>query len=177
MKAVLWNRNYFLRFRFRFQLLKSYGSGSGSDFWKVTVPVPVPAPYLDHKTKFFKKFFRNFIAFFLLKLFYKEKVYKFQQIYCKIWMKRMLNEDNQIHNFISSSGSGTVINYGSGGSDFFPSYGSGSTSQKVTVPTVPVPQHWMKGDEVVKKIFVLHTCSCEIGWNWSTETETGITGI
>ncbi len=49
--------------------------------------------------------------------------------------------------FMSSSGSGTVINYGSGsGSDFLPSYGSGygsgSTSQKVTVPTVPVPQHW-----------------------------------
>jgi hypothetical protein len=45
----------------------------------------------------------------------------------------MLNEGNQIHNFISSSGSGTVINYG-----------SGSTRQKVTVPTVPVPvpQHW-----------------------------------
>ena len=43
-----------------------------------------------------------------------------------------------IHNFISSSGSGTVINYGS---DFLTSYGSGSTSQKVTVPTVPVPQH------------------------------------
>jgi hypothetical protein len=41
----------------------------------------------------------------------------------------MLNEGNQIHNFIFSSGSGTVINYGSG---------SGSTSQKVTVPTVPV---------------------------------------
>ncbi len=51
------------------------------------------------------------------------------------------NEGNQIHNFISSSGSGTVINYGSG-SDFSTSYGSGSTSQKVTVPTVPVPQHW-----------------------------------
>ncbi len=52
----------------------------------------------------------------------------------------MLNEDNQIHNFKSSSGSGTVINYGSG-SDFLPSYssGSGSTSQKFTVPTVPVP--------------------------------------
>jgi hypothetical protein len=32
----------------------------------------------------------------------------------------MLSEGNQIHNFISSSGSGTVINYGSGsGSDFF----------------------------------------------------------
>ncbi len=57
----------------------------------------------------------------------------------------MFNEGNQIHNFMSSSGSGTVINYGSGsGSDFLTSYGSGSgsgsTSQKVTVP-VPVPQH------------------------------------
>ncbi len=37
----------------------------------------------------------------------------------------MLYEGNQIHNFISSSGSGTVINYGSG-SDFLISYGSGS---------------------------------------------------
>ncbi len=62
-------------------------------------------------------------------------------------MKNFFNEDNQIHNFISSSGSGTVISYGSGSSsDFLTSYGSGfgSTSQKVTVPTVPVPvpQHW-----------------------------------
>ncbi len=51
-------------------------------------------------------------------------------------------EGNEIHNFISSSGSGTVINYVSGsGSDFLTSYGygSGSTCQKVTVPTVPVP--------------------------------------
>ncbi len=56
----------------------------------------------------------------------------------------MLNEGNQIHNFISSSGSGTVINYGSAsGSDFLMSYGSGSgsTRQKVMVPTVPVPVH------------------------------------
>jgi hypothetical protein len=65
-------------------------------------------------------------------------------------MKKMFNEGNQIHNFMSSSGSGTVINYGSGsGSDFLTSYGScsgsGSTSQKVTVPTVPVPQHWCCG--------------------------------
>ncbi len=48
-------------------------------------------------------------------------------------MKRMLNEDNQIHNFISSFGSfgfGTVINYGSG-SDF-------PTFFQITVP-VPVP--------------------------------------
>ncbi len=62
-------------------------------------------------------------------------------------MTKMFNEGNQIHNFMSSSGSGTVINYGSG-SDFLASYGSssgsGSTSQKVTVPTIPVPvlKHW-----------------------------------
>jgi hypothetical protein len=39
----------------------------------------------------------------------------------------MFNEGNQIHNFISSSGSGSdfLTNYGSG---------SGSISQKVTVP-------------------------------------------
>jgi hypothetical protein len=57
----------------------------------------------------------------------------------------MLNEGNQIYNFISSSSSGTVINYGSG-SYFLTSYGSGSTRQKVTVPTVPVPvpQHYQK---------------------------------
>jgi len=36
---------------------------------------------------------------------------------------------------------GNVINYGSG-SDFLTSYGSSSASQKVTVLTVPVPQHW-----------------------------------
>jgi hypothetical protein len=57
-------------------------------------------------------------------------------------MKKMLNEGNQIHNFMSSSGSGSVIN-NSSGSDFLTSYssgsGSGSKSQKVTVPTVPVP--------------------------------------
>ncbi len=52
----------------------------------------------------------------------------------------MLNEGNQIHNLISSPGSGTVIKYGSG-SDFLTSYGSGSTRQKVTVVPVPVPQH------------------------------------
>jgi hypothetical protein len=65
-----------------------------------------------------------------------------------MWKKKMLNEGNQIHNFISCSGSGTVINYGSGSvSDFLTSYGSGSTKQKVTVPTVPVPvpQHCLMG--------------------------------
>jgi hypothetical protein len=39
----------------------------------------------------------------------------------------MFIEVNQIHNFMSSSGSGTVINYGSG-SDFLTTYGSGSGS-------------------------------------------------
>jgi hypothetical protein len=60
--------------------------------------------------------------------------------------EKMINEGNQIHNFISSSGSGTVINYGSG-SDFLTSYGSVSASQKVTVPMVPVPvpQHCQEG--------------------------------
>ncbi len=41
-------------------------------FEKVTVPVPVPipAPYLDHKKLIF--------LIFTTKLFYKEKVHKFQ---------------------------------------------------------------------------------------------------
>jgi hypothetical protein len=53
-------------------------------FEKVTVPVPVPAPYLDHKSKFFKKKVLNFFDFLLRKLFYKDKVHKFQQIYGKM---------------------------------------------------------------------------------------------
>ncbi len=40
-----------------------------------------------------------------------------------------------MHNFISNSGSKTIINYDSGsGWDFLTGYGSGSTSQKITVP-------------------------------------------
>jgi hypothetical protein len=50
-------------------------------FDKVTVPVPALAPYLDHKKQIFKKRFWKFVAFLLNKLFYKEKVYKFQHIY------------------------------------------------------------------------------------------------
>ncbi len=75
-------------------------------------------------------------------------------------MKKTLKEVNQIHNFISSSGSGTVINYGSG-FDFLTSYGSGSgsTSQKVTVPTVPVPvpQRWLK-------LYILDDLGCLLGF-------------
>ncbi len=123
----------------------------------VSVPVPVPAPYLDRKMLTFQEYFWDFFAFLHSKLFYKEKVQKFQKLYCKMRMKKILNEGNLIHNLISSSGSGTVISYGSGsdfltsyssgsGSDFLTSYGSGSgsTSQKVTVLTVPIPvsQHW-----------------------------------
>jgi hypothetical protein len=51
---------------------------------KFTVPVPVPAPYLDHKKQIFQKKFRIFFYFLLSKLFYKEKVHKFQQIYGKM---------------------------------------------------------------------------------------------
>jgi hypothetical protein len=78
-------------------------------------------------------------------------------------MKKIFNKGNQIHtgNFMSSFGSGTVINYGSGsGSDFLPSYGSGygsgSTSQKVTVPTVPVPvpQHWFSCETSCKCLLI-----------------------
>jgi hypothetical protein len=53
-------------------------------FEKVTVPVPVPAPYLDHKKQIFLKKVLNFFYFLLSKLFYKEKVHKFQQIYGKM---------------------------------------------------------------------------------------------
>ncbi len=56
-------------------------------------------------------------------------------------MKKILHKRKQIHNFISSSDSRTVIKYGSG-SNFLTTYGS--ASQKVTVPKVqvPFPQHW-----------------------------------
>jgi hypothetical protein len=79
-------------------------------------------------------------VFHTVSCFTRKKFVNFNKFYFKMGMKKMLNEGNQIHDFISSSGSGSVINYGSGsGSDFLTSYGSGSTSQKVTVPTVPVP--------------------------------------
>jgi hypothetical protein len=48
-------------------------------FEKATVPVP--APYPDHKKQIFLQKVRNFVDFLLSKLFYTEKVNKFQQIY------------------------------------------------------------------------------------------------
>ncbi len=59
-------------------------------------------------------------------------------------MKKMLNEGNQIYNFIPSSGSGTVINYGSD-SDFSKNYSSGSASQNVTVPQQSSPRACFSG--------------------------------
>jgi hypothetical protein len=53
-------------------------------FEKVTVPVPGSAPYLDHKKHIFKKNFGIFFDFLISKLFYKEKVHEFQQIYGKM---------------------------------------------------------------------------------------------
>jgi hypothetical protein len=57
------------------------------------VMVPVPAPYLYHKKQIFLK---KFVSFLHCKLFYKGKYYKYQQIYCKMWKKKFLNEGNQI---------------------------------------------------------------------------------
>jgi hypothetical protein len=59
-------------FRFRFLHLKSYGSGSGSS----SISRPYKATIIFQQKKFGK-----FLFFLLSKLFYKEKVYKFQQIY------------------------------------------------------------------------------------------------
>jgi hypothetical protein len=50
----------------------------------VPVPVPVPAPYLDHKKQIKKKNLGIFFDFLLSKLFYKEKINEFQQMYGKI---------------------------------------------------------------------------------------------
>jgi hypothetical protein len=76
------------------------------------------------------------LPFFIVN-FLQGNFFKFRQVDCKMWMKKMLYEGNQIHNFISSSGS-----------DFLTSYSSGSVSQKVTVPTVPVPQHCKKETKI-----------------------------
>ncbi len=89
--AVLRNRNYFLRFRFRIltgsgsgsEVLTSYSSGSGSC-----------------KSSFQTKFWTKIMPF-TYQAFLKEKIDKFHQIYCKMWMKKkMLNDGNQIHNFV-----------------------------------------------------------------------------
>ncbi len=61
---------------------------------------------------------------------------KFHQINCKMCMEKILNEGNQIHKFVSSSGSVIVINYG-----------SGSACQNVPVP---VPIHNTDNTDILK---------------------------
>ena len=60
-------------------------------FEKVMVPVPTCEKlrfrfqlYQDRKKQIFQEKFWNFLAFLHSKQFYKEKVYNFQQIYCKM---------------------------------------------------------------------------------------------
>jgi hypothetical protein len=99
-----------------------------------SVPVPVPAPYLYHKKQIFLK---NMFPFYIVSCFTREKIININKFIVKCEEKKMLNEVNQIHNFISSSGSDFLMSCGSS---------SGSTRQKVTVPTVPVQQHcWNAG--------------------------------
>jgi hypothetical protein len=75
-----------------------YGSGFGSYFWKVMFRFRFR---LLKKLWFrFKKNVVIFFAFLHSKRFYKEKVYNFQQIYCKMWMKFFFNEGNQMHRVI-----------------------------------------------------------------------------
>ncbi len=63
---------------------------------------------------------------------------------------KILNEGNQIHNFILCIWEhfchNILLRLRTCGSDFLTSYGPGSTQQEVTVPTVPVPvpQQWIK---------------------------------
>jgi hypothetical protein len=75
-----------LRFRFRFRL---------------------------HKKQICKKFLEKILPFYRVNFFTRKKIISFIKFIVKCEGK-MLNEGNQTHNFISSSGSGTVINYGSG---------------------------------------------------------------
>ncbi len=113
-------------------------------FEKVMVLVPVPTFeklrfrfQLHIYTKKSKFFLKNLFPFHIVSCFTRKKIININKFIVKC-ERKMLSEGNQIHNLISSSGSGTVINNGSG-SDFLTSYGSGSTRQKATVPTVPVP--------------------------------------
>ncbi len=135
LPAVLLNRygNYFLRFRFRLLKFKTYGSGS--DFWKVIVPVQTfeklrfrfQLNIWTIKSKFFTKIFEKNLAFLHSKFLYKEKNYKFHQIYWKMWIKKI--EMKEIKYIILDLV--LVLTFYS------------SASQKVTVPTVPVAQDWL----------------------------------
>ncbi len=88
-----------------------------------TVPVPVPT--------FEKLWFR--FRFRLLTSYSSgsgSSSISFIKFIVKCEWKQILNEGNQIHNFKSSSGFGTVINYDSS-SDILTSYGSGPLVKKL----------------------------------------------
>ncbi len=72
--------------------------GSGSDIWQVTAPVS--APYLAHKKHSLKNFFEQNLALSIVSFFIRKRLVSFHLIYCKMWMKKMLHEGNQLHNFI-----------------------------------------------------------------------------
>jgi hypothetical protein len=111
-------------------------------FEKVMVPVPTfeklrfwfrfQLHIYTIKSKFFFK-----IPFYIVSCFTRKKIININKFIVKCERKKCLMKVIK-YIILSSSGSGTVIINGSG-SDFLTSYGSGSTRQKVTVPTVPVP--------------------------------------
>ncbi len=78
--------------------------------------------------------------------------------------EKILTEGNRIHNFTSSSGSGTVINSGSG-SEFVTSYGSGpgSVCKKVTVP---VPVTLLLRTSTLQTEYYLNVIYIRSGWSW-----------
>jgi hypothetical protein len=92
LQPVLRNRNYFLQFRFR--LLISFGS----DFWQVGFRFR----FRLRKSKYSKTNFKKTLPFYKVSLFTRKK--------CISFIKFI--EVNQIHNYISSSGSGIKLRFG-----------------------------------------------------------------
>ncbi len=164
-------------FRFRFQL----------HIWTI-------------KTKFLNK---NLKIIFFSKLYYKENFCKFQQTYCKMWSKKMLNLSNQIHNFISSFGSRTVINCGSS-SDFlintvpvplvkrlrylrfwfrFRFHNAASRIQGSLRHRIPDPHHWflkffpiVQAGRIVRRLWTLGRPAWDCCWRWRPSYGTNRTG-
>ncbi len=101
--------------------------------------------------------------------FYKEKINKFHNIYCKLWMKK--NELNLIHNlwellwfhfitvpvplrFVIKLPSQLWVRFGK------------KLRQKVTVCTVPVPQHWYKAVRSCQASCWMFQLWLELGEAW-----------
>ncbi len=112
----LWN---FLLKNLSVSFLKNMGLGSGiwdpeKNLFRIPDPGPgskrhqIPDPDPQHwkKTNFSNKILEFFLPFYIVSCFTRKKFIKFQHIFFKKWIKKMLKEGNQIHNFISSSGSG-----------------------------------------------------------------------